>query len=98
MRTNVSLLWQKVIIMTFDTKIDTSKKVRNDAGRRLPHERDEAPDDQQVQPRRIMEQAASDLEQGLVDTDRRGQRGVEQVKPVPPQPGGAKPLPDTKRD
>jgi hypothetical protein len=47
----------------------------------MPHERDESPDDQDKdkQPRGVMKQAASDLAQGLVDTDLHGQRGVEQA-------------------
>ena len=75
-----------------ERKINTDEKVQNDGVDRLPHERDESPDAQNVQPRDIMKQAASDLEQGLVDTDRRAQPGVEKVKPAPP--GQARPDPD----
>lgn len=75
-----------------ERKINTDEKVQNDGVDRLPHERDESPDAQNVQPRDIMKQAASDLEQGLVDTDRRAQPGVEKVKPAPP--GQARPGPD----
>lgn len=42
----------------------------------LPHERDETPDDK-VRPRKVMKQALLDLQQGLVDTDLHGERGVE---------------------
>ena len=38
-----------------------------------------------MRPRKIMQQAASDLERGLVDTDRHAQPGVEKVKPAAPQ-------------
>lgn len=68
-----------------ERKINTDEKVRNDGVDRLPHERDEAPDAQNVRPRKVMQQAASDLEQGLVDTDRHAQPGVEKVKPAAPQ-------------
>ncbi|MFT5644616.1 MAG: hypothetical protein ACI83P_002175 [Janthinobacterium sp.] len=57
----------------------------------LPHERDQSPDPQDMKPREVMKQAASDLEQGLVDTDLRGMRGVEKVAPVPSQ--SAQPIP-----
>lgn len=40
---------------------------------------------QNVRPRKVMQQAASDLEQGLVGTDRHAQPGVEKVKPAAPQ-------------
>jgi len=75
-----------------ERKINTDEKVKNDGMDRLPHERDESPDAQNVKPRDIMKQAASDIEQGLVDTDLRNQPGVEKVKPVPP--GQAKPDPE----
>src|SRR5450830_100106 len=68
-----------------ERKINTDAKVKNDGVDRLPHERDESPDAQDVRPRKIMQQAASDLERGLVDTDRRAQPGVEKVKPAAPQ-------------
>ena len=75
-----------------ERKINTDEKVKNDGVDRLPHERDESPDATNVKPRDIMKQAASDLEQGLVDTDLRNQPGVEKVKPA--TPGQAKPDPD----
>ena len=79
-----------------ERKINTDEKVQNDGVDRLPHERDESPDAQDVRPRKIMQQAASDLERGLVDTDRRAQPGVEKVKPAPP--GQAKPDPALSSD
>ncbi len=63
---------------------------KNDA-MRLPHERDQSPSKQDMEPREVMIQAASDLEQGLVDTDLHGIRGVEKVAPVPPR--SAQPIP-----
>ncbi|MBR7633414.1 hypothetical protein [Janthinobacterium lividum] len=68
-----------------ERKINTDEKVKNDGVDRLPHERDESLDAQNARPRKIMQQAASDLEQGLVDTDRRAQPGVEKVKPAEPK-------------
>lgn len=68
-----------------DRKINTDEKVKNDGVRRLPHERDESPDAQHPKQSEVMKQAASDLEQGLVDTDRHAQPGVEKVKPAPPR-------------
>ena len=79
-----------------ERKINTDEKVKNDGVDRLPHERDESPDAQNVKPRDIMKQAASDLEQGLVDTDLRNGPGVEKVKPAPP--GQAKPDPELSSD
>ncbi len=60
-------------------KTNTTKPIRNDGKERLPHERDETPDHQNIEPREVMKQAAEDLERGLVDTDLRGVRGVEKV-------------------
>ncbi|MET3131131.1 hypothetical protein AAKU55_001389 [Oxalobacteraceae bacterium GrIS 1.11] len=79
-----------------DRKVNTDSKVENDGFKRMPHERDEAPDAQAGAPRETMRQAASDLARGLVDTDLHGQRGVESVKPAPPQqarPIAKKPVP-----
>lgn len=80
-------------IETKDRKINTDRQVKNDGAKRLPHERDTAPDAQDIKPRRIIRQAAKDLEQGLVDTDLHGERGVEKVKPT--APGQAKPEPES---
>ncbi len=62
-----------------ETKINTREKTGNDGMPRQPHERDETPDDQASVPRPRIEQAARDLEQGLVDTDMHGIRGQETV-------------------
>ena len=64
---------------TQDRKINTDAKTGNDGAKRLPHERDESPDGHDKAPRGVMKQAASDLAQGLVDTDLHGQRGVEEA-------------------
>lgn len=72
-----------------DRRINTDERARSDGAKRLPHERDESPD-AEVAPRGIMEQAADDLAQGLVDTDLHGLRGVEQVV-TPAGPGQARP-------
>lgn len=71
-----------------DRKVNTKNKVENkDKENRLPHERDESPDSSATTsgPRDVIEQAAKDLQKGLVDTDMRGLRGVEKVtqKPFP---------------
>lgn len=59
---------------------------------RLPHERDESHDSQTDKPRDVIRQAHTDIEDGLVDTDRRGTPGVEKVKQggEPAGPGKAK--------
>ena len=74
-----------------DRKVNTDAKVENDGVKRMPHERDESPDAQDAEPRGVMEQAASDLSQGLVDTDLHGVRGVEKVVPDKGEAGQAKP-------
>ena len=69
-----------------DRKINTKIKVgKEDKQNRLPHERDESPDDSAstTGPRGVIRQAARDLERGLVDTDLRGVRGVEKVTEKP---------------
>ena len=75
-----------------DRNVNTTEKVHHDdSQQRLPHERDESPGSGAA-PRGVMQQAASDLENGLVDTDMHGERGQEKVKPAAPdqaqpQPG-----------
>ena len=81
---------------TKDRKVNTDAKMRNDGVKRLPHERDESPDDQDRQPRGVMKQAADDLAQGLVDTDLHGTPGIEQAVPRNGA-GQARPQPDAKR-
>ncbi|HYD81320.1 MAG TPA: hypothetical protein VEC06_16055 [Paucimonas sp.] len=75
------------------TKQPGRQKVRRDPALRLPHERDEADDSQSSGPRDDMKQAYEDIERGLVDTDFREQRGVEEVVGKTPEkyPGGKPP-------
>jgi len=61
------------------SQINTKDAVKNDGVSRLPHERDQAPDEQSTEPKGIMKQAYEDLEQGMVDTDMHGIRGVEKA-------------------
>lgn len=61
--------------------IDTKSKVKNDGEPRLPHERDESPDAQTIEPRPVIKQAYNDLKNGLVDTDLRGKPGLKITKP-----------------
>lgn len=68
-----------MVAETKDRRVNTDEKIRNDGVKRLPHERDESPDGHDKEPRGVMKQAADDLEQGLVDTDMHGARGVEEA-------------------
>ncbi len=61
---------------TPDRKVNTDAKIENDAIKRMPHERDESPDGQDTAPRGVMKQAASDIAQGMVDTDLHGKPGA----------------------
>ena len=83
---------------TKDRKVNTDAKIRNDGAKRLPHERDESPDGQDKQPRGVIEQAADDLAQGLVDTDLHGTPGIEQAVPQGGASGPARPRPDPGKD
>lgn len=83
-----------MVTETRDRRVNTDAKLRNDGVKRLPHERDESPDAQDAKPRGVMEQAASDLEQGLVDTDLHGTRGIEEAVPRGSGSGQAKPQAD----
>ena len=44
------------------------------------------------------DQAAADVDSGMVDTDLRNKPGVQQVQTPAPREATAKPLPDTKQD
>ena len=83
-----------------DTKINTRRKRRNDGVQRLPHERDESPESELTPNRSVMRQAASDIEEGLVDTDRHNQPGAETTRDQHGKTpsGQAHPQPGTKRD
>ena len=74
-------------------QVKTKRPVNAEADPRLPHERDESDDSQASPPRPDMQQAARDIEHGLVDTDLHNTPGVEAVRnntPVAPgqPPGG----------
>ena len=86
-----------MVTETKDRKVNTDAKIQDDGAKRLPHERDESPEGQDKPPRGVMKQAAADLEQGLVDTDLHGMRGVEQAAPQSGTPGQARPQPDAKK-
>jgi len=81
-----------------DREVSHTNKVENDGGKRLPSDRDQSPDAQGSKPRSVMKQAASDIEHGLVDTDRHDQPGVEAVPGATRKPGHAHPQPGAKRD
>ncbi len=83
-----------MVTETKDRKLNIDARIDNDGAKRLPHERDQGPDHQDQAPRGVMRQAASDLEQGLVDTDLHGERGVEQAAVAKPGSGQAKPQAD----
>lgn len=71
---------------TQERKLNIDAKIQNDGIKRQPHERDEAPDGQDTAPRGVIEQAASDLEHGLVDTDMYAERG--DTDSIPADAGG----------
>ncbi|MRX08474.1 hypothetical protein GJ697_11560 [Pseudoduganella sp. FT25W] len=76
-----------------DQHVNTDAKVKNDGVKRMPHERDEAPE-ADTKPRSIIQQAAKDVDSGMVDTDRHNQPGVQK-----PRAGAeAQPQAHTKRD
>jgi hypothetical protein len=85
-----------------DRVVNTDRKIEEQSYKREPHERDESPDGQGIKPRGIMQQAAEDLQQGLVDTENyegRGTPGLEQaVTPRSDATGQANPQPGRNRD
>ena len=88
---------QAMVSETKDRRINTDDKIRNDGAKRLPHERDEAPEGQDQPARGVMTQAADDLAQGLVDTDLHGERGVERAVTPSGGTGQARPQGDAAR-
>jgi hypothetical protein len=76
-----------------DQHVNTDAKVKDDGVKRMPHERDEAPD-ADAKPRSIIKQAAADIDSGMVDTDLHNQRGVQK----PRADAKAQPQPHIKRD
>ena len=77
-----------------DHHVNTKAKHEGKGEDRMPHERDEAPDNNGAKTRSIMRQAATDIDSGLVDTDLHNQRGVQK----PRTDARAQPQPRTKRD
>jgi hypothetical protein len=78
-----------------DRRVNTDAKIDNDGVKRQPHERDESPDGQDQAPTGVGKQAASDLAQGLVDTDLRNTPGLTpNAAPASGGSGQAKPAPD----
>lgn len=85
-----------MVTETKDRFVNTKAPIENDGVKRQPHERDESPDAQDQEPRGVMKQAASDMAQGLVNTDMYGTNpdGLENaVDPAPGATGQAKPQP-----
>ena len=84
---------------TKDRQVNTNVHIEDDAGKRLPHERDQSPEGAQHQKERTrIEQAGRDIEQGLVDTDEYGRdAGIQKPPPAGESPE-ADPLPVIKRD
>ena len=80
--------------MLKDQHVNTDAKVKDDGVKRMPHERDEAPDNNGAKTRSVMRQAAADIDSGMVDTDLHNQRGVQK----PRADAQAQPQPHTKRD
>ena len=60
----------------------------------LPSERDTTPEPDAPHPRKKMQQAAQDLQHGQVDTDRHGERGIDQAV----NPGNAARTPKSSKD
>ncbi|HEX5343946.1 MAG TPA: hypothetical protein VFX55_15750 [Duganella sp.] len=80
--------------MLKDQHVNTGANVKDDGIKRMPHERDEAPDNNGAKTRSVMRQAAADIDSGMVDTDLHNQRGVQK-----PRAGAeAQPQPNVKRD
>ncbi|MET3119606.1 hypothetical protein AAKU64_003847 [Undibacterium sp. GrIS 1.8] len=61
------------------SKSSVKKDVNNGTNLLLPHDHDEVSANAVIKPDKKMKQAFVDLERGLVDTDLRGERGVEEV-------------------
>jgi len=64
-------------------QVKTGQPPKDDTTPRMPHERDEVVETQTKVPRESMKQAYDDLQQGQVDTDMRGVRGVDQINKSP---------------
>lgn len=70
--------------MSKQVSINTKRPAQNNgteaADLKLPHESDQSPDEPPLHTRKVIHQAYKDIEQGQMDTDRRGMPGVEEVK------------------
>ncbi|MYN39343.1 hypothetical protein GTP55_08160 [Duganella sp. FT109W] len=77
-----------------DQHVNTDAKTQNDGVKRMPHERDESPDGQGNKQHTIIEQAAKDIDSGMVDTDLHNQPGVQKPRPD----AKAQPQANTKQD
>lgn len=86
-----------MVTETKERSINTDAKIHDDGVKRLPHERDEAPDGHDKEPRGVMQQAADDLAQGLVDTDLHGMRGIEDAIDSGGGSGQAQPQPNAEK-
>lgn len=64
---------------------------------RLPHEHDESFDSQDDAPRDIIKRAHDDIQEGQLDTDRRGMAGVEEIRRDHPD-ATQKQLPESSRN
>ncbi|MYM71310.1 hypothetical protein GTP56_03755 [Duganella sp. FT134W] len=77
-----------------DQHVNTDAKTQNEGVKRMPHERDESPDGQGNKQHTIIEQAAKDIDSGMVDTDLHNQPGVQKPRPD----AKAQPQANTKQD
>ena len=79
-----------------DPKADgnTRTEQNGESSPRLPHERDESPDGHGNKQHTIIEQAAKDIDSGMVDTDLHNQPGVQKPRPD----AKAQPQANTKQD
>jgi hypothetical protein len=77
-----------------DQHVNTDAKTQNDGVKRMPHERDESPEGQGNKQHTIIEQAAKDIDSGMVDTDLHNQPGVQK----PRRDAKAQPQANTKQD
>ncbi|QJD90068.1 hypothetical protein HH213_08140 [Duganella dendranthematis] len=77
-----------------DQHVNTDAKTQNDGVKRMPHERDESPEGQGNKQHTIIEQAAKDIDSGMVDTDLHNQPGLQKPRPD----AKAQPQANTKQD
>lgn len=68
-----------------------------DPAPRLPHEADESFESQTSKPRKVIKRAFDDIEEGQLDTDRRGMPGVEEVHRQNPEKTTQEDIPASSR-